>query len=1718
MVKRLLIILPLLLIVSLSNALIGQTYGNEWINYGQKYYSFKITASGIHRIDYNTLVNAGLPIASISHQNLQLFGKEQELPVHIELGSDGIFGPGDYLLFYAERNDGWLDSTLYADPSSQGNPKYSLYNDTINYFLSWNGSSSNLRYQVESDLNFDAYTPASHILFESSNFYSDAYNEGEKTSDASSSSYTPGEGWGMPMVNGASGYTLTINASTPSVYSGPDASACRFRAVSVSNSNAAFTGLGNHHLQFTIGSSNFVIVDTIFTGYKAIRMNKPFVPSTLSSGITPLKWNIIGDQGALTDFQSLNYWSITYPRSPDLGNLNKIVFSVPNNPSEPKIRLDFSNVTFSEPILLSHGSIPRILPLIADAGVYKTLIPNDPGNIEQFVIYQDLPTVTPVTSLSAVNGTGSFNDFSQFNAENALLMIYHPVLQGASVDYAAYRQSTEGGAYNVILAKINELYLQFGGGIDKHVNGIRRFAQFMYDQATVKPVGLFLMGKGIREANIGGLMTVGPGSRKNSTNYAANLIPSFGQPSSDVFITSRLPGTSVWQPLIPTGRISAIDNQELADYLDKVKLYEGEQKPDQVYSSETKDWQKQIIHFVGGSNQSQIISFGSYMDAMEGVIENQFFGGNVTKLAKTGSDPLSPTQLQSVMDRIEQGVSLVTYFGHASSTESGFEINIDDPENWNNYGKYPIMLTNSCYNGNIFQSNRSKSEEFVNIPDFGAIAYIGNVNLGFANTLFNYSYELYRQFSLANYGTTLGQQMKNTVGYIEGFGNNLLYESTASQMVLNGDPMIRLNSHERPEIELRSQAVGFTPEDIDLTTDSIQISIELKNLGKSILDTFSLEITRDFPGSELDSVYQFYVPSLHYTKVHTFKMPVQPNIGVGINTFHVKADLPTFIDEQYDEVNNNQISKTLFVNIAGIEPVIPFDNAVVPNDSVTVKASTIDPIAPFNTYRFEIDTTDLFNSPFLRYATVSGLGGVKEVHPSQWISVASNASAPLICTDSTVYFWRAAIDEPNPTWRERSFQYIPGKEGWGQDHFFQFKNNDFDFIDYNRDDRERDFFPETHLLTCTVKASGAVPDIYENAFYIDGQQIDYGICFTNPSFHVAVIDPLTFQTWRTNYNNQYPNNSFGNVNDGSACGPWAWDAFIFRQDNASQIANFSDMVLNEVPDGHFLLIYTPGTARYDLWDALDPSVYATFAALGSDSIYAGRPNRPFAFFTRKGFPSTKVEEVAQYQGEDVNLTTNMVGADYIGQESSTLIGPAAQWNAIFWKQDPMEPGSADSTSLLLEGVTADGSSQLITQWIFTGNDSILNLNNIVNAEQYPYLRLRSFYKDSVTFTPAQIDYWHVLYQPLPEAAIDGTNSYTWLPDTDTLVEGEEVSFAVDIKNIYNLPMDSLLISYYITDQNQVLHPIEYPRQDSLLVGESFRDTVTFSTAGLAGINSFWMEVNPYVNGILWITDQPEQVHFNNLLQIPFFVNRDTQNPILDVTFDGRHILNGDIVSPESEILITLKDENQYLIMNSDADTSNFGVYITDPEGVQTRIPFVDGTGNQIMQWIPAEQQFKKFKIIYPALFEKSGKYTLLVQGSDKSGNLSGDLEYRVNFEVVHESMITHLMNYPNPFSTSTRFVFTLTGSEVPDDLTIQIMNVSGRVVREITADQLGPIHIGRNITEFAWDGKDEFGDPLANGVYLYRVKASINGEEIKHLESGADAHFKKGFGKMYLMR
>lgn len=1696
-------ILTLLFISIFSLVGLGQTYGNEWINYSQTYYQFPISSSGLKRINYDDLTTVGVPLSSFSHQQIQLFGREQEIPIWIETNGDGSFDSGDYILFYAQKNDGWLDSTLYVDPSKASNPAYSLFNDTIYYFFTWNNQITNLRFTSEDCDDYANYTPENYVWKNIEQGYQNAYIEGATLQSLLSSSfYVDGEGYGKHPVNGVNGYSLNIPVSTPNPYTAVDAPDSKFLAKVSTTASAQVTSFGdpNHHTNWKINGQT--VYDQTGYGHFQFLADTTYTSSELTNSTT-LTWSIV-DLPVATMYESLTYWSFEYPKIPDFNGLNVVDVFVENS-GQAKSRIDCSNLNITNPIAFSFGSSPKIITPFS-VGANKTLLVTSNTNDNRSKLYiESLNNAQVISNIQAVNSTGSFTNFSNLNFDLSYLLIYHPLIVAGANEYKIYRQSIAGGSHNVIMANIEELYLQFGGGVKKHINGLRRFSQMAYDLASIgnKPSTLFLLGKGLKTQY----------SRNNTVYFNQNLIPTFGIPPSDVLITSNLPGTSKWSPLIPTGRLSVNTDADILSYLDKITAHENHQNQNSVYDTPIKDWQKHVIHLIGGTDLNQQLSFLTQMENMRNKIEHEKFGGYVHTIKRESDDPIPPTQIDDIMTRIEQGVSIMTYYGHQGLGSAGFEINLDDVQNWNNSGKYPVMIVNSCYNGDIFEPGlNSSSEYFVNAHNVGAIGYVSVVSTGFHPMVGYYSNQLYREFGNLSYSKSLAQNMKNTVSALES-NNDLYLEVTATQFVLNGDPALKVNYHQKPEIELIEENIFFQPSYVDLNTDSIEMHIAIKNLGQSIVDSFNIEVTQDFPGTSVDSIYNITATKLDYLDTFVLKLPLQPAISAGLNTFNIKVDLPNFIPEQYDEVNNNQVVKNYFLQLDGILPVVPYEFAVVPNDTITLKASTINPVAAYNTYRFQIDTTDLFNSPFLKEATVSGPGGVKSVRYDDW-------STSLILEDSVVYFWRVAVDETNPSWSESSFQYIKGKSGWGQDHFFQFKKNYFANVDYNRADRLREWHADSLLLSADVYPNTS----YNNAYYVNNTLQDYSVCSSLPPIHVAVIDPTTMESWGTNYGGENPTHDFGN----HLCRSRVEKFFIFYQDNLADLESFQNMVLNEVPDGHYLLIYTPITTRYDWWDDLDSiDMYQTFATLGSDSIYAGRPNHPFAFFVRKGYPATVVENLIDPTtgaGTEngytyVHLEAYMKTSTTQGEETSTLIGPALKWGSLFWKQNSIDAiNNQDTTRLILQPYDWELNPGNPLNLTFTSNDSLLNLQSYVSATLYPYLKLTAQYKDTTNYTPAQVDRWHILYDLPPEAAIDDSNAYYFSHANDSIYEGEALLFAADIKNIFMVDMDSLLVNYWVEDHNNVKHPITYLRQDSLLIGAVLRDTISFSTTGMSGYNSLWMEVNPYINGSLIQTDQPEQHHFNNIMQIPFTVHTDNMNPLLDVTFDGRHILNGDIVNPNAEIVISLKDENPYLIMDDVTDTTLFGVYLTDPSGNQTRIPFVDGNGNTVMQWFPADGNTKRFKIVYPVAFELDGKYILFVQGADKSGNLSGDLQYKIEFEVIQKSSITNMMNYPNPFSTSTRFVFTLTGSKVPEEIIIQIMTVSGRVVREITEDELGRIYIGRNITKYAWDGRDEYGDRLANGVYLYTVKAKINGEDIEHRESGADQYFKKNFGKMYLMR
>ena len=86
---------------------------------------------------------------------------------------------------------------------------------------------------------------------------------------------------------------------------------------------------------------------------------------------------------------------------------------------------------------------------------------------------------------------------------------------------------------------------------------------------------------------------------------------------------------------------------------------------------------KKALHFAGGQSISDANLFMAYLNGFKNTLEDTLFGGDVYSFAKSTSAPIQISMTDSINQFIANGVSLMTFFGHASAT-GGFDQNIDE--------------------------------------------------------------------------------------------------------------------------------------------------------------------------------------------------------------------------------------------------------------------------------------------------------------------------------------------------------------------------------------------------------------------------------------------------------------------------------------------------------------------------------------------------------------------------------------------------------------------------------------------------------------------------------------------------------------------------------------------------------------------------------------------------------------------------------------------------------------------------------------------------------------------------------------------------------------------------------------------------------------------------------------------------------------------------------
>ena len=207
---------------------------------------------------------------------------------------------------------------------------------------------------------------------------------------------------------------------------------------------------------------------------------------------------------------------------------------------------------------------------------------------------------------------------------------------------------------------------------------------------------------------------------------------------------------------------------------------------------------------------------------------------------------------------------------------------------------------------------------------------------------------------------------------------------------------------------------------------------------------------------------------------------------------------------------------------------------------------------------------------------------------------------------------------------------------------------------------------------------------------------------------------------------------------------------------------------------------------------------------------------------------------------------------------------------------------------------------------------------------------------------------------------------------------------------------------------------------------------------------------------------------NNIIQ-------DNQGPEIQIFMNDESFVYGGITNTDPVLLIKLEDENGINVAGTSIGHDLSGTLDEDNQGTFIMNDFYEATVDN----------FRQGSARYPISGLESGRHSIAVKAWDVLNNSS---EARSEFVVIKDgdNVLEHVLNYPNPFTTSTKFQFEhdLTSTEL--DILITIYTISGKVIKTIEATKYAT---GFRIDDIHWDGTDDFGSDIGKGVYLYKIKA-----------------------------
>ena len=503
--------------------------------------------------------------------------------------------------------------------------------------------------------------------------------------------------------------------------------------------------------------------------------------------------------------------------------------------------------------------------------------------------------------------------------------------------------------------------------------------------------------------------------------------------------------------------------------------------------------------------------------------------------------------------------------------------------------------------------------------------------------------------------------------------------------------------------------------------------------------------------------------------------------------------------------------------------------------------------------------------------------------------------------------------------------------------------------------------------------------------------------------------------------------------------------------NNASGANAFAQLINSIPANKLVALGVSGDAKNNNY----PQVSNAVLSLGGTRFPELKFKAPYALFGKKGADSTQVKQSIKNPFEGpLQLDTTEVKTLAFGSLVSNQIGPSSEWKKLKVSQTNQNDSEIKFRPL---GIKHDGIVDTLPYLSIVNNEADLSM---ISANTYPYIKLQSEFKADSLLNSPQLSKLEVNYNGIAEV---GTNYQAVKTNKDTLEQGEQGRVSFHIYNSGEAAANNFQVQVEVIRPDNSSESILEQYVSSLAPGEEKYFETVFSTNFEAGNRTYKISVDSANQVFEYYKD-------NNIYTVPFFIKADTtitsvSETSLNVTYDGVEIQNGDYISSKPLLSIILN----YPVWFPIEDTTAVEFYLNQNQIYYNQLNIQHDTSNK--------------RIIYqysPNLLD--GEYTLRIFGINVNGEIEDSPGYEKYFLVTNEAKLINIYNYPNPVKDNTYFTFRLT--QVPDEIKIMVYTIAGRLVKEIVKTRS---ELTTDFNKIFWDCRDEDGDLLGNGTYLYKV-------------------------------